>query len=142
MPTNAFQLHPRLAKDTLVVGDLPLCRLLLMNDARFPWCLLVPRQASLRELHDLSAADLGRLTTEVVSVSRALETHCRTFKINLGALGNLVPQLHVHVVGRREDDDAWPGPVWGHGQAMPYEETEAARLRKVLQAACGLTSAR
>lgn len=139
---NAFQLHPRLADDTQVVGELPLCRLLLMNDRRFPWCVLVPRQASLRELYDLSADDLTRLMTEVVTVSRALETHCRAFKINVGALGNLVPQLHVHVVGRREGDDAWPGPVWGHGQALPYEEAEAARLRKSLQEACGVTSAR
>jgi diadenosine tetraphosphate (Ap4A) HIT family hydrolase len=139
---HAFQLHPRLAEDTQVVGDLPLCRLLLMNDRRFPWCILVPRQAGLRELHDLSAGDLADLMSEVVTASRALQNHCKAFKINVGALGNLVPQLHVHVVGRREDDDAWPGPVWGHGQASPYEETEAARLRKALWEACSLTSAR
>ena len=139
---NTFQLHSRLADDSQIIGDLPLCRLLLMNDRRFPWCILVPRRAGLRELHDLSEDDLTRLMTEVVTVSRALETHCKAFKINVGALGNLVPQLHVHVVGRREDDDAWPDPVWGHGQALPYEETEAAGLRKALRAACSITSVR
>lgn len=139
---NSFQLHPRLAEDTLVVGDLALSRLLLIRDRRFPWCVLVPRQPDLRELHDLASEDLARLMTEVVTVSRALEAHCKSFKINVGALGNLVPQLHVHVVGRRQDDEAWPGPVWGHGQALPYEASEAARLRTVLRDACGATSAR
>lgn len=139
---STFQLHPRLAGDTLFLGDLPLCQLLLINDRRFPWCVLVPRQPDLRELHDLPADALARLMTEVVTVSRALEIHCNAFKINVGALGNLVPQLHVHVVGRREDDEAWPGPVWGHGQALPYQEAEAARLGNVLREACGAKSAR
>ena len=138
----AFQLHPRLAADTQIVGDLPLCQLLLLNDRRFPWCVLVPRQADLRELHDLPADALASLMNEVVAVSRALKIHCNAFKINVGALGNLVPQLHVHVVGRRENDDAWPGPVWGHGQAIPYEEAEAARLRNALREACGAKLAR
>jgi len=137
-----FQLHPRLADDTQLVGDLPLCQLLLMNDRRFPWCVLVPRQADLRELHDLSADALAGLMNEVVTVSTALESHCNAFKINVGALGNLVPQLHVHVVARRENDAAWPGPVWGHGQAVPYEEAEAARLRDVLREACAAKPAR
>jgi len=113
-----------------------------MDDRRFPWCVLVPRRPGLRELHDLPADDLTRLMTEVVTVSRALQTHCRAFKINVGALGNLVPQLHVHVVGRREDDAAWPGPVWGHGQALPYDRAEAARLKSVLEDACVVTSVR
>ncbi len=138
----AFQLHPRLAEDTQIIGELSLCRLLLLNDRRFPWCVLVPRRPDLRELHDLPEDDLARLMTEVVAVSRALESHCNTFKINIGALGNLVPQLHVHVVGRRKDDDAWPGPVWGHSQAIPYEEAEAARLRNALREACGAKPAR
>jgi diadenosine tetraphosphate (Ap4A) HIT family hydrolase len=135
-----FELHPRLAADTIVLGDLPLSRLLLMNDSRFPWCILVPRQASLRELHDLTPADGGRLFVEIDQVSRALIACCAAYKLNVGALGNLVPQLHVHVVARQPDDAAWPGPVWGSGPAQPYDGAAAQTLTGRLRAALGLAA--
>ncbi len=135
---RAFELHPRLAADCVVVGDLPVSRLLLMNDRRFPWCILVPRRSDLTELHHLAAADRGAVLAEIDSVSRALLTHCGAAKINVGALGNLVAQLHIHVVGRTPDDAAWPGPVWGSGTAEHYrgEELDVAveRVRRGLAA--------
>ena len=139
---SRFDLHPRLQADTLLIGDLKLSRLLLMNDRRFPWCVLVPRLEGARELHDLVRGDQTTLLEEINLVSLALLAHCEVEKINIGALGNLVPQLHVHVVGRRGTDAAWPGPVWGHGQALRYEDEEASRLTTVLRDACGIRSAR
>ena len=137
-----FALHPQLSADTRLIGDLPLCRLLLMDDRRFPWCVLVPRRSGLRELHELPAAEQTLLLAEINRVSLSLTAHCDAEKLNIGALGNLVPQLHVHVVGRRQDDEAWPGPVWGHGRALAYEEDQATRTISILQDACGLRPAR
>jgi diadenosine tetraphosphate (Ap4A) HIT family hydrolase len=133
-----FELHPRLAADCIVLGDLPLSRLLLMNDSRFPWCILVPRQAGLRELHDLSPTDGAKLFAELDRVSRALIDCCGAYKLNVGALGNLVPQLHVHVVARQPEDAAWPGPVWGSGPAVPYAADVAFALTARLRAALGI----
>lgn len=116
-----FQLHPRLAADCAVVGDLPVSRLLLMNDQRFPWCILVPRRPDVIELHHLPATDRHTVLDEIEAVSTVLLTHVGITKLNIGALGNLVPQLHVHVVGRSPADAAWPGPVWGSGTAESYE---------------------
>jgi diadenosine tetraphosphate (Ap4A) HIT family hydrolase len=113
-------LDPRLAADTHPVGDLPLSHLLLMDDARFPWLVLVPRIAGARELIDLDEADRRTLLTEVCDIGRALETLHAPDKLNIAALGNVVPQLHVHVVARRTTDAAWPQPVWGHGVREPY----------------------
>jgi diadenosine tetraphosphate (Ap4A) HIT family hydrolase len=118
--SSAFKLHPRLAADCGHIADLNLCRVLLMNDQRFPWCILVPRLAGLRELHELSQADQIRLIREVDHVSWVLAELPATRKINIGALGNLVEQLHVHVVARHPEDAAWPGPVWGSGNAEAY----------------------
>ncbi|MFU8813911.1 MAG: HIT domain-containing protein [Pseudomonadales bacterium] len=124
-----FELHHRLAADCLVLGDFPVCRVLLMNDNRFPWCILVPRTAGLRELHDLEPATArAGLFDEIEAVSRALIRVCNAEKINVGALGNLVPQLHVHVVGRTSGDAAWPGPVWGFGAAVGYDREARAQL--------------
>lgn len=132
-----FELHPRLAADCIVVGDLPLSRVLLMNDSRFAWCILVPRHAELRELHDLGTADGHRLFDEIGQVSGALLATCGADKLNVGALGNLVPQLHVHVLARRIGDDAWPGPVWGTGPARPYPEQAGLDLAARLAIALG-----
>lgn len=121
-----FQLHPRLAADCAVVGDLPVSRLLLMNDRRFPWCILVPRRADPIELHHLTAADRQGVLDEIAAVSTVLLTHSGITKLNIGALGNLVPQLHVHVVGRSPADAAWPAPVWGFGIVEPYEPSALA----------------
>ncbi len=118
---SGFVLHPRLAADTAFVADWGLSRVLLMDDARYPWAILVPRRADAMEMFDLDAHDRAALTEEVVHVARTLKAMSGARKINIGALGNLVPQLHIHVVARSEGDAAWPGPVWGHGTAIRYE---------------------
>lgn len=137
---HAFELHARLAADCIVVGELPLSRLLLMNDSRFPWCILVPRQPDLRELHDLSESDGARLLAEINRVSQALIACCQAYKLNVGALGNMVPQLHVHVVARDPGDAAWPGPVWSSGQAIAYAGPAAQALVARLREALGLST--
>jgi diadenosine tetraphosphate (Ap4A) HIT family hydrolase len=123
-----FGLDPRLAADTLPVGDLALCRVLLMKDSRYPWLILVPRRAGLSEIHDLAAGERALLIEEAARAGAGLKSLTGAKKINTGALGNMVAQLHVHVVARFVGDDAWPGPVWGSGQAVPYEDKAVARL--------------
>ena len=118
-----FALHPRLAADTHLIGDLPLCRVVLMNDARFPWLILVPRRAGLHELADLAAADSAALMDEIRLSSRALRDLHSPDRVNVAAIGNMVDQLHIHIVARATTDAAWPGPVWGHGSALPYDKT-------------------
>jgi diadenosine tetraphosphate (Ap4A) HIT family hydrolase len=113
----SFGLDPRLEADTAPVVELGLCRVLLMDDARFTWAVLVPRQAGLSEVADLIEADRDRLWREVDTVGRALRAVAPCDKLNIAALGNIVRQLHVHVVARVVDDAAWPGPVWGSGPA-------------------------
>ena len=114
-----FELHPRLAADSFTIGDLPLSRVLLNNDARFPWCILVPRIAGLRDLHDVPASNRTQLFDEIEQLSLALIAFTGAEKMNVAALGNMVPQLHVHVIARREDDAAWPMPVWNAGAGQP-----------------------
>lgn len=123
-----FVLHPRLAADTRAVADLPLCRVLLMNDSRFPWLILVPRRMGAREIVDLAGEDRRQLADETDAAARALRGECPTDKLNIAAIGNIVEQLHVHVVARRQGDAAWPGVVWGHGAAAPYDPAAAAAL--------------
>ncbi|HET9819236.1 MAG TPA: HIT family protein [Rhodanobacteraceae bacterium] len=115
-----FELDPRLAADTVFVADWKLCRVLLMDDARFPWLILVPRKPDLVELDDLDEADRTRLMHETQHAMKTLRAVTPCDKFNVGALGNIVRQLHVHVVVRREGDPAWPGPVWGSGLADHY----------------------
>ena len=133
---HEFRLHPRLAQDCRTIGDLAISRALLMNDRRFPWVILVPKLPDLRELHDVPLPARLELLNEIEAVSRGLLEEFHASKINVGALGNLVPQLHVHVVGRAPDDPAWPGPIWGFGTAEPYQEAEivsaVSRLRSWL----------
>ena len=131
MTGAAFALDPRLAADTCRVASLPLCDVQLMNDARYAWLVLVPRRGGLVEITDLGDDDQATLWREVNRASRALRAVAACDKLNLGALGNIVRQLHVHVVARRAGDAAWPGPVWGHGHAQPYAE---AALRERLNA--------
>lgn len=127
-----FALHPQLAADTLPVARLGLSRLLLMNDATYPWLILVPERPGLSELYELSADDQIQLMTEVTAVSRALTAACGPqrvpAKLNVAALGNVVPQLHVHVIARYRDDPAWPAPVWGRVPAQPYAPAAAEAL--------------
>ena len=124
----AFTLDPRLAADTIPVGDLALSSVLLLNDARFPWLVLVPRRAGASEITDLSDADSAALIQEVRVATRVLQDLAKPDKINVGALGNVVAQLHVHVVARFRSDPAWPGPVWGFGTRAPYPDHAASAL--------------
>ncbi|HEX5953701.1 MAG TPA: HIT family protein [Rhodanobacteraceae bacterium] len=119
-PEAGFELDPRLAHDAAFVADWQLCRVLLMDDARFPWLVLVPRRAGLVELDDLDETGNARLMHEIRRAMETLRGVAGYEKTNVGALGNIVRQLHVHVVARREEDAAWPGPVWGHGPAQRY----------------------
>ncbi|WP_137043163.1 HIT domain-containing protein [Pseudolabrys sp. FHR47] len=121
MPDTSFSLHPQLTADTVPIGDLPLCRVLLANDANYPWLILVPRRPNIVELIDLDPADRAVLTAEIDAVSRALKAITECEKLNVAALGNVVPQLHVHVIGRRHSDAAWPKPVWGAAPATAYD---------------------
>jgi diadenosine tetraphosphate (Ap4A) HIT family hydrolase len=116
-----FQTHERLAAETLDVARWPLCRVLLMNDRTYPWLILVPERPGLKDLHDLAPADRGAIMTEIVKASRALQRLHKPDKINVAALGNVVPQLHVHVVARFATDPAWPRPVWGVRPPEPYD---------------------
>ncbi len=130
-----FTLHPTLARDTVEVARLPLCHVLLMKDRRFPWLILVPEREAVREIHELAPDDRTQLIEEITLVSRALERLFEPAKLNVGALGNIVPQLHIHVVARFETDPAWPGPVWGSGAAVPYAAEEIEKIRDRLAAA-------
>jgi len=134
----SFALDERLARDAFVVCDMALTRVLLMNDARGPWLILVPRRDGLTELTDLDPADRTQLIEEAARASRFLKAHARTHKINVGALGNIVRQLHIHVVARTIGDPAWPGPVWGFGAATPYDEAKARELIAAAQTALEL----
>lgn len=125
-------LDPRLAADTVAVVELALCSVRLMDDARFGWLVLVPRQAGLAEVTDLPADARALMWQEVEQAGEALRAVFPCDKLNIGALGNIVRQLHVHVVARREGDAAWPGPVWGSGPAAPYAPAERqARVAEI-----------
>ena len=123
----SFRLDPRLEGDTHAIGELVLSRLLLMDDARYPWLILVPRIAGARELFDLDSGDRTTLLGELDGVGRALESLFNPEKFNIAALGNVVPQLHVHVIARYSTDAAWPQPVWGRGEREPYQVDVLAR---------------
>jgi diadenosine tetraphosphate (Ap4A) HIT family hydrolase len=124
MPEAGWSLHPQLAADTAPVCDLALSRLLVMNDANFPWLILVPRRACVSEIIDLGD-EQSVLMDEISRVSRALKDETRCDKLNVAAIGNVVPQLHIHIVARRKGDAVWPKPVWG---AMPRRDYAAAAL--------------
>lgn len=123
-----FTLHERLAADTLPVVDLPLCTVRLMNDSQYPWLILIPRRAGIVEYTQLNREDLTQLWAEVEQVTRVLQDYTQADKMNLGALGNMVSQLHVHIIARFKTDAAWPGPVWGAHPTVPYGEEACATL--------------
>ncbi len=129
---TAFELDSRLEADTFKIGESTLNLLLLMNDSRYPWCILVPKQAGLREIYELSAKDQSTLLTESSVLAKTLMTTFAQEKMNIGALGNVVSQLHVHHVGRHQSDPAWPGPVWGHSQALPYSSDSRKKTVQAL----------
>ncbi len=129
-----FSLHPTLAADCLPVGQLPLCQLLLMNDARYPWLILVPRLPGLRELFEVPVPERTQLFNEIDQVSQTLLHLFEPDKLNVAALGNQVPQLHLHLIARFHQDAAWPQPIWGRGAPQPYNEAQAqARLQALQQ---------
>ena len=117
---NAFTLDDRLLRSTEWVADLPLCRLSLQNDIRYPWFVLVPRVSDVTEIYQLVHVDQTQLMVEISLVSRYLKEELSVHKVNVGALGNVVPQLHIHVLGRDPSDATWPNPVWGVGTAEQY----------------------
>lgn len=123
--TEAFTLDTRLEDDSLPLAEWPLCEVRLMNNARFPWLLLVPRRVNAREITDLPPADQQQLMQEITRASRVLQALTGAQKMNIGALGNIVPQLHIHVIARFAHDAAWPNPVWGTG-GEPYSANAAA----------------
>lgn len=115
-------LHPQLAADTTLIGELDVCRVLLMNNQHFHWLVLVPKRDNTRELHELDDSDYFKVMEEVRSVSKKLAGHTKAHKMNVAALGNIVPQLHIHIIARFMDDPAWPKPIWGNAEFLPYEE--------------------
>jgi len=137
MIESPWSLHPQLATDTVPVGDLALSRLLLANDANYPWLILVPRRPRLIELIDLDENTQAQLPGEIASAARALKIITECEKLNIAALGNMVAQLHVHVIARRHSDAAWPKPVWGAAAPSTYNPTVRAgligTLRRALQ---------
>ncbi len=126
--TSTFQLDSRLDADTIPIGDLSLSSVLLLNDARFPWFVLVPRLEGLSELTDLSDEQAVQMMREIRLATGVMMDLAKPDKVNVGALGNIVTQLHVHVIGRFLSDPAWPGPVWGHGTRTPYPDHAASAL--------------
>lgn len=132
-----FVLDPRLLQDTLPIGDFPLCRLLLSNDSNYPWFILVPRRPDISEVFQLEAGDQLQLWQETTSLSQALKGLFDADKLNVAALGNVVSQLHMHVIVRRRDDAAWPAPVWGKHPAVPYTQEQLAVIREKLRPVLG-----
>lgn len=130
---NAVALiHAQLQADCLVIGRFPLCHLLLLQDANYPWCILVPDRESISEIHQLTEADQQQLIRESSQLARVLEKAFAPDKLNIAALGNIVPQLHLHHVVRYRNDPAWPAPVWGRVASRPYSEEQLAALLEKL----------
>lgn len=128
-----FELHPRLQEDCVVIGGLPLCQVLLARDSRYPWLILVPRRPQVTEIYQLEDADILQLSRESALLARALAGRFNADKMNVAALGNLVPQLHIHHVVRYTDDPAWPAPIWGVGTAIPYAKSQLEERITVLK---------
>lgn len=132
---SQFALHPQLAADTTAIIEWPLCRVLLMEDANYPWLILVPARDGASELHDLTKADRALLIEEISRASEGLKGFTSADKINVAAFGNVVPQLHVHVIARSRKDPAWPGPVWGAATRLAYPASEREALVRGLKLA-------
>jgi len=130
----AFELHPRLAEDCYYLGDFPLCALLLSKDANYPWYILVPKQANISEAFQLPPIEQQQLQYESLQLSQYLNASFKADKMNIAALGNMVPQLHLHHIVRYKNDAAWPNPVWGFTETSPYnKEALAERINKTHQ---------
>jgi diadenosine tetraphosphate (Ap4A) HIT family hydrolase len=138
-PPPSWSLHPQLARDTIPIGELPLSLVLAVNDANWPWLLLVPRRPAVSEIIDLGEVEQAQLMTEISRVSRALKRVTDCTKINVAALGNVVPQLHVHVIARREGDAGWPRPIWGAAEPVAHDRAEFDRFIAALRAQVWVT---
>jgi len=131
---SEFELDGRIARDSDLIATLDLCQLRIQNDSRWPWLVMVPQRADMTEIFELSEADQAHLSAEVNQVSAALKATTGATKINVGALGNIVRQLHVHVIARFEGDANWPGPIWGYGSAEPYDgEKRQALMNRLME---------
>lgn len=128
-----FTLDSRLQQDTLPIGDFPLCRLLLSNDANYPWFILVPRREDISELFQLDVTDQQQLWRETTALAEVLKDSFDADKMNVATLGNVVSQLHMHVIVRKRDDAAWPAPVWGKHPAKPYSAQQVEAIRDRLR---------
>ena len=128
MNNSLFQLHERLQQDCIAIGRFNLCQLLMMNDSQYPWFILVPERANIKEIYQLNSLDRQLLSEESCSLAEKLAELFKADKINIAAIGNLVPQLHVHHIVRYETDKAWPAPVWGKFDAQPYTEHQIIEL--------------
>ncbi|MDB5501468.1 MAG: hypothetical protein JWR89_1370 [Tardiphaga sp.] len=124
----SWSLHEQLQQDTIDIGDLPLSRVLVVKDAHYPWLMLVPRRDKAVEIIDLDEVEQGQLMTEINRVGRALKEVTKCDKLNVAALGNMVPQLHVHVIARRKTDAAWPRPIWGVMPPLAHDAAEVQRF--------------
>jgi diadenosine tetraphosphate (Ap4A) HIT family hydrolase len=134
-PQSAFTVDPAFLSGSSLLSALPLCEARFQDDVRWPWIVLIPRRAGCMEIHDLVSTERSVLMEEIVLAGEAVRAMAVALgrpldKLNVGALGNVTPQLHVHVVGRRRDDAAWPGPVWGVGVAQPYAADQIDTLRR------------
>ena len=138
-PSTAWSLHPQLEADTVAVGDLVLSRVLIINDANYPWIILVPRQPGVTEILDLGEAEQTQLMSEIARAGAALKEITACHKLNIAALGNVVPQLHVHIIARHRSDAAWPLPVWGRVPARSYDGATLDRFVALLSKALGLS---
>jgi diadenosine tetraphosphate (Ap4A) HIT family hydrolase len=136
MTQPGWSLHPQLENDTAPVGDLALCRVLSIDDADYPWLILVPRRAGVTEIADLGG-DASLLMAEISLASRVLKDVTRCDKLNIAAIGNIVPQLHVHIVARRKNDPLWPKPVWGFAQPRPGDAAAFARFVAAIRSGLG-----
>ena len=124
-----FSLAPELQRDCIELADWPLCKVLLMNDSQYPWFILVPREAGLKEIIDLSETQQVTLLRESAKLSKLLQQIFNPDKLNVAALGNMVPQLHIHHIARFKTDAAWPAPVWGKLPAVPYSDEQITSLK-------------
>lgn len=120
-----FQLHPRLEQDCFLIGRFALSQLLMMNDSQYPWFILVPQRPNISEIYQLGQSDRQQLMNESCELAKALAEIYQPDKLNIAAIGNLVPQLHLHHVARYQTDKAWPGPIWGKFSPLAYDEREA-----------------
>ena len=127
-----IKLHPLLEQDCILLGEFSLCSLLLLNDANYPWFILVPNREDIREIHQLSQVDQQQLMAESMFFSHCLEDIFKPDKLNIAALGNVVPQLHIHHIARFTDDACWPAPVWGKVKAIPYQKEQINTIKNRL----------